>query len=352
MNQAPYTIPAVSALLLVAISVTGCGTISPSPQTQVPSRTTVSSSSDISVPMLDAWWDSTSGGLRIEYGIAGSALQGPPSFNDGTYSGAAACVRKGIALLTTTSGTLALAQLPLGVPQPMAVQSIPKAQIAFSPSCAVAVAFAPGNSSALLVQGLLKTPQSSAVTLPANTSAVAVADSGSILVSVPQTDGSAALQWMSPGNAVVQPVAALSKFGGMTFVPGSDTALFADAGNNSLVQASNLGGNLNLVQVAGTGDGISHPLAVGVSTDGHTAAVANGAGSAIVRIDLSHQSPPAQVTCQCSPSELKPMGGNAGFRLNEPGSGTVWAFDADAAKPRVVFLPSTQPAVAPPRAQP
>lgn len=344
-------LPQVFIFLVIAAALAGCGVNAPYSTRTLPTPES-DSKGNMSVPILDAWWDSASGGLRVEYGVAGSALQGPPSYNDGTYSGAAACVRRGIALLTTTSGTLALVQLPQGAPQLITGQIPKAAQIAFSPSCAAAVAFASGNSSGLLVQGLLKVPQSSEVTLPATTSAMAVADSGSILISVPQTDGSAALEWMSRGNGVFQPIVALSKFGGMTLAPGSDTALFADAGKNSLTQASNLGGNLSLVQVAGIGDGISHPVAVGVSADGQIAAVANGVGSSIVRIDLSRKSPATQATCQCSPVELKPTGSNAGFRLNEPGSGTVWAFDANTVSPRIVFLPSAQGAVTAQGAQP
>jgi hypothetical protein len=84
-------------------------------------------------------------------------------------------------------------------------------------------------------------------------------------------------------------------------------------------------------------------VALAVSADGHAAAVANQAGT-IVRIDLSGQTSPERTTCACSPTELQPLAGNLVFRLNEAGTGTVWAYDGDAPRPRVVFIPTDQPA--------
>lgn len=340
MRQVCYAVAALHVLLVVGGSVVGCGSANTLSPSHVPPSGSANGAGNMSVPMLDAWWDSSSAGLRIEYGVAGSASQGPPLYNDGTYSGATACVRKRIALLTTASGSLFLAQLPQGAPQLITNQGVTKAQITFSPSCDSALAFASGNPNALLIQGLLSAPKSSNVLLPENISAIVASDSGSILISVPQADGSAELQLMTSGGSAFQPFAAVSKFGGMAFMPGSDMVLFADGGSNNLVQASATGPKSGPLQIAGSADGISRPLAIGVSADGHTVAIANGLGSAIVRIDLLQHLPSSQAKCACSPAELQAMGGNAAFRLNEPGSGTVWAFDGDAPTPRIVFVPS------------
>lgn len=346
MRQALHAYVAVLLALLVALSVAGCGSAGSSLQVQPQPAPTANASTRMSLPILDAWWDSASAGLRVEYGVPGAAWQGPSLYNDGVYSGAAACARKGIALLTAASGAVSLVKLPQGVPQIVAPARIPKAQIVFSPSCAAALMYGSGGGSALLVQGLLTAPRSTTLTLPGNSVAVAVSDSGAILASVPQPDGSAAIQLIASGGANCQSVAVVSKFGGMTFMPGSDAALFADAGSNTLTESSGACGKTSLVQIAGAADGISQPVAVGISADGRTAAVANGVGSNIVRVDLSHQLPSVLAPCQCSPAELKPLGNRAGFRLNEPGSGVVWAFDGDSAKPRTVFLPAAQPVIA------
>jgi DNA-binding beta-propeller fold protein YncE len=126
----------------------------------------------------------------------------------------------------------------------------------------------------------------------------------------------------------------------MAFLPLQDEALLGDAGKNVILLTSPITGNATLTQVAASTDGISQPIAVAASADGKTALVANSSGTATVRIDLSRQTPSVKVACQCSPSELVPLSGNLVFRLNEPGSGAVWAFDGDSAKSRIVFLPA------------
>jgi hypothetical protein len=300
------------------------------------------SSTAASGPLLGAWWDSNQNGLRPVYGVAGAAYQGAATYSDGSYSGAAACMRKNVALLTTSSGALFSVNLPQGKPLLISGNGIPKASIAFSPSCTSSLVYAPGSSQALVIQALLSTPTMTSVTLPTAVSAAIIADSGSILVEIPGADGSAAIQLLASGTNSLQPVTTLSKFGGMAFLPGSDTALLADATMNNVIEASHLTANLSLSSIASATDGVSKPLAVAISADGNLAAVANNNGSSVLRLDLSGQSAPIKTACNCSPSELEPLAGNFAFQLNEAGSGTVWAFDGNGSKPRVFFIPSDQ----------
>jgi hypothetical protein len=251
-------------------------------------------------------------------------------------------MRKNVALLTTPAGALFSATLPLGKPFLIAANGIPKASIAFSPSCTSSLVYAPGHPQALLVQALLSTPVITTVTLPAGVSAAIVADSGSILVEIPGADGSAVIQLLTSGTNSPQPVTSLSMFGGMVFLPGADTALLADATMNTIIEASHLTANMSLSTIATAADDISKPIAVAISADGRFAAVANSNGSSVLRLDLSGQSAPIKTACNCSPSELAPLAGNFAFRLNEAGSGTVWAFDGNSAKPRVFFIPNDQ----------
>jgi len=178
--------------------------------------------------------------------------------------------------------------------------------------------------------------------LPSGSSFMAVSDAGSILASALRPDGSVAVQLLTNGGTSFETVTTLSKFGGMAFLPGKEAVLMADAGTNSVLEASQMSGNMSLAQIAGPGDGVSQPLAVGISADGHSAAIANTKNSTIIRIDLSGQSSATRTTCGCSPTELIPLAGNLAFRLNDAGSGTVWAFDGDAPTPRVVFIPSDE----------
>jgi hypothetical protein len=178
------------------------------------------------------------------------------------------------------------------------------------------------------------------VNLPAANSAVVLADSGSILIALPAANGTASIQLLAGGAGSLQPVSVLGRFGGMAFLPGVDTAIIADASANSVIEASHLTGSLSLTNLASAADGISQPVAVGISADGHLAAVANAGSSSVIRLDLSGKSAPVRTVCQCSPTELEPLAGNFAFRLNEPGAGTVWALDGNGALPRVIFIPT------------
>ncbi len=329
--------PALSVLVMTA-----CGTTSGSPgksPTTTPVTETVATG-----PLLGAWWDTTAGGLRAVYGVTGAAWQAKPTYNDGTYASATVCMRQRMALLTTSRGALFLTGLPQGVPLAVGNEASAQAQVVFSPSCSAALAYAPGHSGALLLEGLPAAPHTSSVALPPGTATAAVADSGSVLASVPQSGGGAAIEFVASGSGTTRAVTAVTKFGGMAFVPGADTALVADAGASTVVEAAQMGGSASLTQVAGPADGLAEPLAVAVSSDGHKAAMVNEKDSSIVRIDLSRQTPAVKVVCHCTPTRLETLAGNLVFRVNDTGAGTVWAYDGDAVNPRFVFLPAEQSA--------
>ena len=343
MEQKLYIALRTIAFVIVALHVAACGFM-PSTVSKAPSGSTPLSAGGnlASGPILGAWWDANHSGLRMVYGVAGAAYQGSPTYSDGTYSGAAACARKNIALLTTPSGSLFSVSLPQGKPVAVASNGPSKASIVFSPSCTWALVYTTGVSKALLVQELLSTPAVTPVALPSGASAIAVADSGSVLIGVPATDGSVAIQLLANGSSTPHLITVLSKYGGMAFAPGADTALLADAAMNTVVEASQLTGNMSLAPVAGAPDGVSKPTAVAISSDGRWAAVANNSGSSVLRLDLTGQSAPVKTVCHCSPTELEPLAGNFAFRLNEAGSGTVWAFDGNGSQPRVFFIPTDQ----------
>lgn len=332
-------LPRVFVLLTIAAALTGCGS-SASPSNNPSPNPAGSNSIVASGPVFAAWWDSTAGELRTVYGVAGAAHQGQPSYGGAT--GAFVCMRKNLGLLTNSAGAFSLATLPNGSPVQITNQSIPKPQIVFSAACESALIYSPGNTSALLVQGLPATPRVSNITLPALAFGLAVGDSGSVLFGIPQTDGSVAIQLLTSGSSTLRPITVLSKLGGLAFLPGGNTALLADAGASNVMEASQLSGNLSLTQVAGPGEGIFQPTAIASSADGRAAALVNQNQSTIVRIDLTGQTPAVQSVCRSSASELAPLPGNLVFRLNEAGSGTVWAYDGDAATPRFAFIPTDQ----------
>ena len=338
-RKIPHTLRAI-VVAAIALNLTACANNPKSTSTLSGNSPLTAGNNAASGPLLDAWWDAGHSGLRTVYGVLGAAHQDLPTFSDGSYSGGAVCMQKDLALLTTSSGLLYSAVLPQGEPREVAGNGISKASVVFSPSCSASLIYVPGRTTALLVQGLLSNPTSTSVSLPAGNFLAAVADSGSVLSAISATNGSASIQLLASGTGSFQPVSVLGKFGGMSFLPGADTALFADASANTVVEASYPGGAINLTQLAAASNGVSQPIAVAVSADGQLAAVVNGTGSSVLRLDLSGKSAPVITICHCSPTELVPLAGNFAFRLTEPGSGTVWAFDGNSTLPRVTFIPT------------
>jgi hypothetical protein len=340
MAKKAFTAVARLAVLAMTLDV-GCGGVRQQ-LTSTPTNPTGNTSGVATGPMFDGWWDSGSKGLRIVYGIPGAAHEGALAYNDGTYSGAAVCMRGNVALLQSSSSKLFQARLPQGTPIPIDNATIVKPTVVFSPSCSSALAYSISGGTAVLIQGANSIPKALSLSLPQGNSVLAVSDAGSVLLGSTRSDGSSVIQLLPYGSSVLKPVAVLSKPGGSTFIPGNDSALIADADASTVFEASQITGDLSLTRIAGPGDGVNKPLAIGVSADGRTAAVANGMGSKIVRIDLSGQTAAVQTVCRCTPSELVAQTGNLSFRLNEAGAGTVWSFDGDASTPRTVFVPSQQ----------
>ena len=329
-------------LASAAVQIVACGARYSTSTSPVSSSNT-SSSKAPSGPMLAGWWDAARNGLRVVYGVPGAAYQGPATYADGSYSGAATCMRGSLTLFTSANGGIDEVILPQGKPVILAQNAAAKAKIAFSPSCTTALVYWPGGSQALLVQNLLSTAKITNATLPPGVSSAIVADSGNIVTAELEADGSSAAELVSGATGSGQPIMSLSIYGGMAFLPGADTVLMADAGTNTVIEASHVSNGPGVAVIAAAKDGVSSPVAVAASSDGHWAAVANGKGSSILRLDLTGQSAPSQASCSCSPTELEPLAGNFAFRLNEPGSGTVWAFDGGAPTPRTVFIPAEQP---------
>lgn len=344
MRQKTYRVLRAIVFAAAVLHLAACGSTRTSTSTPPGGAPVTASSNAAAGPLLGAWWDANHNGLRTVYGVAGAAHQGSPTFSDGSYSGGAACMRKNIALLTSSSGSLFSVSLPQGEPVEVSGNTIPKASIIFSPSCTTSLVYAPGGSRGILVQALLSTPTATQVTFPAGNTAAAVADSGSILIAVTVANGASSIQLLASGTGSFQPVSVLGRFGGMAFLPGGDAALLADASANTVVEASHLTSNISLTPLAAAADGVSQPMAVAISADGQLAAVANNSGSSVLRLDLSGKSAPIKTTCHCSPTELVPLAGNFAFRLNEPDTGTVWAFDGNGLLPRVTFIPTDQAA--------
>jgi hypothetical protein len=330
------------------IALCGCGTTSGNAPLSPPTGPTGSSTTGVtSGPMLGYAWDTTAAGLRPIFGVPGAAQFGSLKYSGAGYNGAAVCAAKQFALLTGTNGQAWLASLPSGTPLEVANQLSAKEQIAMSPSCVAALLYAPGSSAATLISGLPGNPQAQAIELSASGSltSAAVSDSGLVLAAFGQSSGGVAVESISSkGSASL--VTTAGRFAGMTFLSATQNALIADAANNTVWLASNLTAGVSLEAAATSQQGISQPVAIAASSDGRWLVAAIKGGASVVRIDLTGQSPAAQVACSCTAKKLGTLSGNSTFLLSDITSGPVWTFDGDAASPRIVFIPGVRSATA------
>ncbi|MGA7314567.1 MAG: hypothetical protein WBX22_11420 [Silvibacterium sp.] len=326
------------------LSVIGCAVTpgNPPPLSSAAGASSAAGTSAVaSGPVLGYGWDQTAVGLRPIFGVPGAAQFGSPVFGGATYNGAGVCADKKYAVLTASNGQAFLALLPSGVPQQIADHLSAKEQIVISPSCSAALLYASGASSALVILGLPGTPKVQVLDLSRAglVTAATVSDSGLVLVAASQTTGGFNVQAVS-ADGTASEVTAVGGLGGMAFLPSTQNALIADAARNTISLASNLPGNTALNIVATTADHVMQPAAIASSADGRWLIVANQNGAAILRLDLTRQTPPAQIACNCMAAKLVPLNGNSTFLLSDVTSGPVWTFDGDAPSPRIVFVPA------------
>jgi len=328
--------------LILVLGIAGCGTSSVA-HNSLSGSSAESAAAAASEPILGYAWDSSRDGLRAMLGVPGAASLSNSVVTKGPFTSAALCLRKSYALLTNSAGSVYVMSLPSGEPLLVTPQLVAGEQIIVSPSCSKALVYARGASTGVLIGGLPSTPelQSLNFAVPGSIVGAAVGDLGDVALAILRSDGSTATQLLSSSGSLSAPLSILQRYGAMTFVPGGDTVLVADSGANKVWMLSQPSTNPTSVQLASSGDGVSQPLAIASSADGHEAFVANGMGVPLLRLDLASTSAPAKVPCACRPSELVPLSGNV-FQVSDLSSGTIYALDGSPATPRTVFIPGSR----------
>jgi hypothetical protein len=296
-----------------------------------------------SLPILGYAWDSSHGGFRAMFGVPGAARLSDSVVSKGAFTAAVLCLRKSYALLTNSVGSVYVMALPSGEPLLVTPQLANGEQVLVSPSCSKALLYAPGATTGVLISDLPSAPEVESLSFAAPGSVVgaAVGDSGDVALANLRSDGSIAIQLLPSSGTLSGPLSVLQKYGAMAFEAGSDALLVADSGANRILMVSQSSANPISIQLASPADGVSRPLAIASSADGHEAFVANGPGAPLLRLDLVTNTAPAKVPCSCTPSELVPLSGNAVFQVSELSSGTIYALDGGASAPRTVFIPAS-----------
>lgn len=340
--------PAALIACLTLPGFIGCGTTSANPSSpSLPSMPTTAANNVTAGAVLGYAWDSTAAALRPILGVPGAAQFGMPIYGGASYNNARACPDQKYALLTNSSGQVSLAPLPSGVPVQIADHLSAKEQIAISPSCSAALLYAPGTPSATLVLGLPGSPKTQSLDLSqagAVTSAI-VSDSGLVLAASGQSASGINVEAVSSDGTAMQ-VTTVASLAGMAFLPSTQNALIGDAGRSTIWLASSLPASTSLSRVATSSDGVAQPTAIAASFDARWLIVANQNGTSVLRVDLTHQSAPAQIACSCTATRLARLNGNSTFLLSDLNTGPLWTFDGDSPSPRIVFIPAIKSSTA------
>lgn len=324
----------VGTLAVAGAGLTGCsGTPGVAPAVPLSSGNAAVPSG----PILGYIWTGADATLRPILGVKGSSQVGQSIVPAGVYVAGAGSTVSSVGLVEDESGAL----FALHLPSPNAVRVgagvAAHAQISFASSGTTAIAYAAGGGTISVITGLPNQAQMKTIAVPAGVqlASAVVSDAGAVLIA---GQGSPGMVGVLSAAGQFTRVTSVASLGGMNFVPGSDDALVADAGANTVSLLHSVSGAASVAQVSASG--INQPVAIAASQDRNWAVVANAGDNSLVRIDLKSGTPAAKLNCACAPTQLSSLAGSGTFRVNELGAGPVWMFDVNGASPQLLFVPA------------
>jgi hypothetical protein len=317
--------------LVAALALSGCGgsvtNLLPGaskPTTGIPAG-----------PTLGYVFSASDGTLRALLGVKGSAQVSASIVPAGVYVAGDVSTAGSVALLEDANGSLFAFDLPLSQPVHV-VDGLPLGvQVAFAPAGKNAVVYAPGGTSVIVVSGLPSAPQVQTRTSANPVAQAAVSDAGA--VAIVQQGTPLRVGTLSAAGAF-SAVASVQAAGGMSFMPGVDNLLIADSGANTaeLVRNVSSAPSVQALSLAG----LSRPVAIAGSYDGHWAVIADGGDQNVFRVDLTTGTPAAMLSCACQPTAVSALTGGGTFRLNSIYGGPLWTVDTASGQPQLLFVPA------------
>jgi hypothetical protein len=299
----------------------------------------------LSGPMLGLVFDESKQGLRPILGIPGASCLGNIWVMGREIRRAWISPLQDYALAESKSdGNIVLVSFGKGSIVVRPIQGVPAgvSNIGLSAKGGVAAIYHPRAGGLQFITGLPNTPVVSSLlpfpTLPQSATAMAVSDDATaVLLATHETKGGSIVLLTRDSQARV--LTLLGQASAISFVPDTHNALAADELNSVVLLIHDVTGAAITSTVAGVGEGISRPVAVGVSDDGRLAFIANAQSRTIMTVDLQ-SGRLSSLVCNCTPTGLYRLKGNAVFRLNELSDTNLQLFDAGISEPRVVFVPA------------
>jgi hypothetical protein len=164
-------------------------------------------------------------------------------------------------------------------------------------------------------------------------SAFAVSDDGST-VAVGVSDGETGALYVASTGHSMRLVASMTHPAAIAFLHNSNNAVVADDVANTV----SVMWDGQVFPVASADDGISKPIALGISNDNARVFVGNSQSGSVTIIGPNGNI--AQpLPCNCTLTGLFPISTDSVFRLTDFSGGPVLLLDANRPTPRITFVP-------------
>lgn len=308
-----------------------------------------SHNSSIHGPVLGFVFDSMKGGLRPIWGIAGASTLGEVMRLGRKLSLARVSPWHDYALaVDSNSGELVILYLNSKLDRvPVRVLTGTRGaakQIVLSSTGASAVFLHENSRTLHLVTGLPQAPllakELDISSLPPSLTSIAVSDDGEVvLLGTLEGDRGAVFSTNKRGQFRV--VSYLEKASAITFIGNSRDALIADSQADQIFLVHDVTGAATAIPLAGEAEGISSPVAIGVSDDNQRAFIANSKTGTVTVLDLTNGESFA-LSCNCMPSRIDRLKGDSIFVLTEVSEKPLQLLEGKATEPRILFVPPVQ----------
>ena len=213
-----------------------------------------------------------------------------------------------------------------------------------------------------VVTGLPDEPRSlgrvSVASLPGILAALAISDSGELLLAGMSEQGGGSVHLLGPRRSS-RPILPLGRPSSIAFLHDSSDAVITDYDRSEVVLIRDVAGAAQVNVLGGEREGIVQPAVAAAAADNARIFVASSQTKTVAIFEISGGSP-SFVACECPPSRMKPLAGNAVFRITSSSVSPVMLLDADHMSngqlaPRIVVAPpgndvlEPSPAPDPPR---
>ena len=319
------------------------------------------SSHPIEGPILGYVFDREKQLLRPLVGLVGTPRM-VPAFQLGVHlGGLEISSQQNYALgYQTGTGEVHLFDLTVAQPTKRDVSGLDEGidRIVLSPSGDAAALYDRQSKHVQVVTGLPDEPSSrgrvSVASLPGILASLAISDTGELLLAGMSGQSGGSVHLLGPRRSP-RSILPVGRPSSVAFLHDSSDAVVSDYDRSEVVLILDVAGDTQANVLAGEREGVVQPAVVAASADNTRIFAAGSQAKQVAILDVDGASR-SLISCECRPSRLKPLTGNAVFRITSSSVSPLMVLDADHESnedpaPRIVAVAPTddvlQPSPAP-----